>query len=93
MTNLEDASSQPGDPTDVTFVRGNERLARMLAKPDMREAVAARQHEGRRPSTRDGARRPAQGSPVRRRPRQHAPGVCPPERTAADEDVGAPAMV
>lgn len=42
MTNLEHASSQPGDPSDVTFVRGNERLARMLAKAGMREAVAAR---------------------------------------------------
>jgi DNA-binding transcriptional regulator YiaG len=36
------SSSQPGDPTDVTFVRGNERLSRMLAKPGMQEAVAAR---------------------------------------------------
>lgn len=36
------SSSQPGDPTDVTFVRGNERLSRMLAKPGMQGAVAAR---------------------------------------------------
>lgn len=35
-------SSQPGDPADVAFVRGNDRLARMLAKPGMEEAVAAR---------------------------------------------------
>jgi DNA-binding transcriptional regulator YiaG len=42
MTKPTHASSQPGDPTDVTFVRGNERLARMLAKPGMKEAVAAR---------------------------------------------------
>ncbi len=42
MTNSRHASSQPGDPTDVTFVRGNERLSRMLAKPGMKEAVAAR---------------------------------------------------
>lgn len=36
------SSSQPGDPIDITFVRGNERLSRMLAKPGMQEAVAAR---------------------------------------------------
>lgn len=42
MTNPTQASSQPGDPTDVTFVRGNERLARMLAKPGMKKAIAAR---------------------------------------------------
>lgn len=42
MTARVPASSQPGDRTDVTFVRGNERLARMLAKPGMQEAVAAR---------------------------------------------------
>lgn len=42
MTNPTHASSQPGDPTDVTFVRGNDRLTRMLAKPGMKEAVAAR---------------------------------------------------
>jgi DNA-binding transcriptional regulator YiaG len=35
-------SSQPGDPTDVAFVRGNERLNGMLAKPGMQTAVAAR---------------------------------------------------
>ena len=42
MTKAAPASSQPGDPTDVAFVRGNDRLARMLAKPGMKEAVAAR---------------------------------------------------
>lgn len=42
MKNIADASSKPGDATDVTFVRGNERLERMLAKPGMRDAVAAR---------------------------------------------------
>ena len=41
------ASSQPGDPTDVTWVRGNDRVARMLEKPGMREAVAARQAQMR----------------------------------------------
>lgn len=42
MTAIAGASSQPGDSTDVSFLRGNERLERMLAKPGMREAVAAR---------------------------------------------------
>jgi len=42
MTNTLNASSQPGDPTDVAFVRGNDRLTRMLAKPGMQEAVATR---------------------------------------------------
>ena len=42
MTKAAHTSSQPGDPTDVAFVRGNDRLARMLAKPGMQEAVAAR---------------------------------------------------
>ena len=42
MTKPAPASSQPGDSTDVAFVRGNDRLARMLAKPGMQEAVAAR---------------------------------------------------
>ena len=42
MTNTLNASSQPGDPTDVAFVRGNDRLSRMLAKPGMQEAVATR---------------------------------------------------
>ena len=42
MTNHEHTSSHPGDPTDVAFLRGNDRLARMLAKPGMQEAVAAR---------------------------------------------------
>ena len=42
MSTPASASSQPGDPTDVTFVRGNDRLARMLGKPGMQEAVAAR---------------------------------------------------
>lgn len=42
MTNILNASSQPGDSTDVAFVRGNDRLTRMLAKPGMQEAVAAR---------------------------------------------------
>jgi transcriptional regulator with XRE-family HTH domain len=45
MTKPTHASSQPDDPTDVTIVRGNERLARMLAKPGMKEAVAARRAE------------------------------------------------
>lgn len=42
MSKTPPTSSQPGDPTDVTFVRGNDRLSRMLAKPGVREAVAAR---------------------------------------------------
>lgn len=42
MTARAPASSQQGDPTDAAFVRGNERLNRMLAKPGMQEAVAAR---------------------------------------------------
>ena len=42
MTNSINASSQPGDTTDVAFVRGNDRLSRMLAKPGMQEAVVAR---------------------------------------------------
>ncbi len=42
MTKAAPASSQPGDPTEVDFVRGNDRLARMLAKPGMHKAVAAR---------------------------------------------------
>ena len=41
MTNLAHASSQPGDPTDVAFVRGNDRLARMLARPGMQDAISA----------------------------------------------------
>lgn len=42
MTTPAHASSQPGDPTEIPFVRGNERLARMLAKPGMQDAVTAR---------------------------------------------------
>jgi DNA-binding transcriptional regulator YiaG len=42
MSTPASASSQPGDLTDVTFVRGNDRLARMLAKPGMQQAVIAR---------------------------------------------------
>ena len=47
MTKAAPISSQPGDPTDVAFVRGNDRLARMLAKPGMKEAVAARRRKMR----------------------------------------------
>lgn len=42
MSTPAPASSLTGDTTDVTFVRGNERLARMLAKPGMQQAVTAR---------------------------------------------------
>ena len=42
MTTPAHASSQPGDPTDIPFVRGNDRLTRMLAKPGMQDAVTAR---------------------------------------------------
>jgi hypothetical protein len=42
MLTMTESSSQPDDPTDVTFVRGNGRLTRMLAKPGMQEAVDAR---------------------------------------------------
>ena len=42
MANSINASSQPGDTTDVAFVRGNDRLSRMLAKPGIQEAVVAR---------------------------------------------------
>ena len=41
--NVAAASSQPGDTTDVAWIRGNDRLTQMLDKPGMREAVAARQ--------------------------------------------------
>jgi DNA-binding transcriptional regulator YiaG len=47
MTKPSPASSQPGEHTDVAFVRGNDRLARMLAKPGMKEAVAARRSKMR----------------------------------------------
>lgn len=42
MTTPAHASSQPSDPTEIPFVRGNDRLKRMLAKPGMQDAVTAR---------------------------------------------------
>ena len=42
MTTPAHASSQPGDPTEIPFVRGNDRLTRMLAKPGVQDAVTAR---------------------------------------------------
>lgn len=47
MTETAPSSSQPGDSTDVAFVRGTDRLARMLAKPGMQAAVAARRNKMR----------------------------------------------
>lgn len=50
------ASSQPGDPTDVAWVHGNDRLAQIMSRPGMQEAVA-----GRRAQMQDADRTHAMG--------------------------------